>query len=128
MIIRACCFLVAVALAFLKEARAERKPWFLYVAFNAPHAPLQPLKADYQKYLGRYDAGWDAVRAARVAKQQALGLFGQAVEPSLRPEHIPAWSSLSAETRDWEARRMAAYAAMIDRVDQEVGRLVADLR
>ena len=116
------------ALDFLGEARAQRKPWFLYLAFNAPHAPLQPLQADYEKYLGRYDAGWDAIRAARVAKQQQLNLFGRAVEPAPRPEHIPAWAALAPETRAWEARRMAAYAALIDRVDQELGRLFANLQ
>ncbi|MBM4091864.1 MAG: arylsulfatase [Planctomycetes bacterium] len=116
------------ALKFLADAREAAKPWFLYVAFNAPHAPLQPLEADYKKYLGRYDGGWDVVRAARAAKQKQIGLFGGDVEPALRPEHIPAWDTLSAEMRAWEARRMAAYAAMIDRVDQELGRLLADLK
>lgn len=116
------------ALKFLAEARETAKAWFLYVAFNAPHAPLQPLEADYKKYLGRYDAGWDVVRAARAAKQKQIGLFGGDVEPAPRPEHIPAWDTLSAKMRAWEARRMAAYAAMIDRVDQELGRLLDDLK
>mgnify|MGYP000403929213 CR=1 FL=1 len=115
------------ALKFLGEARASQKPWFLYLAFNAPHAPLQPLEQDYRKYLGRYDAGWDVMREARVRKQAQLNLFGKTIEPSPRPEHVPAWESLGAERKKWEARRMAAYAALIDRVDQEIGRLLADL-
>ncbi len=115
------------ALEFLQDARETKRPWFLYLAFNAPHAPLQPLENDYKKYLGRYDVGWDAVRDARLAKQTKLALFGKTVEPSPRPDHIPAWSSLSEKRRNWESRRMAAYAALIDRVDQEVGRLLADL-
>lgn len=119
---------VDFALKFLSDARATQKPWFLYLAFNAPHAPLQPLEADYKKYLGKYDAGWDVTRAARVAKQKELGLFGAGVEASPRPDHVPAWDSLSPEMRQWEARRMAAYAGMIDRVDQELGRLIADLK
>lgn len=114
-------------LRFIAEARAAGKPWFLYLAFNAPHAPLQPMEDDYKKYLGRYDLGWDVVQASRAAKQRQLGLFGQEVEPCSRPGHIPAWDELPPETRAWEARRMAAYAGMIDRVDQELGRLVADL-
>lgn len=118
---------VDFAIRFLSEARAEKKPWFLYVAFNAPHAPLQPLEADYKRYLGRYDVGWDVVRAARVEKQRRLGLFGRDVTPSPRPDHIPAWDSLAPETRQWEARRMAAYAAMIDRMDREIGRLLKDI-
>jgi arylsulfatase len=116
------------ALRFLGEAREAKKPWFLYLAFNAPHAPLQPLEADYKHYLGRYDAGWDAVRAARAAKQRDLGLFGKDLEPCPRPAHIPAWESLSPEMRTREARRMAAYAGLIHRIDAELGRLVADLR
>jgi len=115
------------ALTFLEEARKAQKPWFLYVAFNAPHAPLQPLKQDYERYLGRYDAGWDVVRDARLAKQKQLGLFGKDIQASPRPDHIPAWKDLPDATRDWEARRMTALAAMIDRVDQEIGRLVRDL-
>lgn len=106
----------------------QRKPWFLYLAFNAPHGPLQPLEADYKKYLGKYDAGWDVIRAARVAKQKELGLFGKDIEPSPRPDHVPAWDKLLPEMRTWEGRRMAAYAGLIDRVDQELGRLFADLQ
>jgi len=118
---------VDYALKFLGEAREAKKPWFLYLAFNAPHSPLQPLEVDYKKYLGRYDVGWDVVRAARVEKQKQLGLFDRGVEPSPRPDHVPAWDALSPEMRAWEARRMAAYAALIDRVDQELGRIIADL-
>ena len=115
------------ALNFLGEARAEKKPWFLYIAFNAPHSPLQPLEADYKKYLGRYDAGWETMRAARIRKQKQLGLFGRDIEAAPRPEHIPAWDALKPELRTWEARRMAAYAGLIDRVDQEIGRLLRDI-
>lgn len=118
---------VDYALKFLDEVRGEQKPWFLYVAFNAPHAPLQPLKEDYDKYLGRYDVGWDVIREARLAKQEKLGLFGKPVKSSPRPDHIPAWKDLPKKTQDWEMRRMTALAGMIDRVDQEIGRLVADL-
>ena len=119
---------VDFALKFLAEARATSKPWFLYVAFNAPHAPLQPLEQDYKKYLGRYDAGWDAIRAARVKKQAELGLFGKPFQPCPRPDHIAAWDALSAGRKQWEGRRMAAYAGLIDRVDQELGRIFADLK
>lgn len=115
------------AISFLNEARAEKKPWFLYLAFNAPHSPLQPLKGDYDRCLGRYDTGWDEIRAQRVARQNRIGLFGQDIEAAPRPPHIPAWSALPVETRDWEARRMAAYAALIERMDREVGRLCRDL-
>ena len=116
------------AIDFLGEARAEKKPWFLYVAFNAPHSPLQPLEADYKKYLGRYDVGWDKVRAARVAKQKEIGLLPTGLQESPRPDHVRAWEALDDEHRAWEAKRMAAYAGMIDRVDQELGRLINNLK
>ena len=118
---------VDFALEFLDEARQSEKPWYLYVAFNAPHAPLQPMEQDYKKYIGRYDRGWDAVRRTRIEKQKALGLFEADSQASSRPAHIPAWDSLSDERRSWESRRMTALAGMIDRVDQEIGRLIDDL-
>lgn len=119
---------VDYALRFLGEARTEKKPWFLYVAFNAPHAPLQPLEPDYRKYLGRYDTGWDTIRAARVAKQKQIGLLPANLEIPPRPDHVCAWDKLAPERRVWEAKRMAAYAGLIDRIDQEMGRLLVNLR
>ena len=120
---------VDYAIRFLDEARKEEdRPWYLYVAFNAPHAPLQPLKQDYRKYEGRYDIGWDKVRQARLAKQQKLGLFGQSVQPSPRPGHVRAWDAVTPKHRAFETKRMTAIAGLIDRVDQEVGRLIANLR
>ena len=115
------------AIEFLGAARAEMKPWFLYIAFNAPHAPLQPLEADYQKYLGRYNAGWDKMRAARVARQKQIGLLPAETVESPRPDHVQAWDQLTSEQKTWESQRMSAYAGMIDRIDQEMGRLVANL-
>ncbi|MCB1279564.1 arylsulfatase [Prosthecobacter sp.] len=115
------------AIEFIGEARAAKKPWFQYVAFNAPHAPLQPLEADYKKYLGRYDVGWDTIRVARVAKQKQIGLLPTSLQESPRPDHVRAWDKLDDAHRAWEAKRMAAYAGMIDRVDREMGRLIGDL-
>jgi len=118
---------VDFSLEFIKEARAAAKPWFLYIAFNAPHAPIQPLKQDYEKYLGRYNIGWDEIHRRRAARQQELGIVPPDTKPAPRPDHIPAWDTLTPEIRDWESRRMAGLAALIDRVDQELGRLVTDL-
>lgn len=119
---------VDYGLKFLEEARRLKQPWYLYVAFNAPHAPLHALPEDYARYEGRYQAGWDAVREARVKKQQQLGLLPHGSKPSPRPDHIPAWNSLSEKRREFEEKRMTTLAAMIDRVDREIGRLVDDLR
>ncbi|MGB7326062.1 MAG: arylsulfatase [Rubripirellula sp.] len=118
---------VDYAIDFLGDAREKDQPWYLYVAFNAPHAPLQALPEDYAKYDGVYDEGWDQAREKRVAKQIELGLLEGVDQPSPRPEHVPAWDSLTDVRRDFETKRMRTLAAMIDRVDQEVGRLVSDL-
>ncbi len=118
---------VDYSLRFIKEARDEKKPWFLYLSFNAPHAPLQPLKEDYEKYRKRYDKGWDEMNRARFEKQKLVGIIPADLKLSPRPDHIPAWDSLKPEIRSWESRRMAAYAALIDRVDQEIGRIIKDL-
>jgi arylsulfatase len=118
---------VDFGLEFLKQARRSGNPWYLYIAFNAPHAPLHALPEDYAKYNGKYEHGWDAVRDARIAKQKRLGILPDSLIPSPRPEHVPAWNDLEPWKRDYESNRMTTLAAMIDRVDQEVGRLVADL-
>lgn len=115
------------ALKFLAEARQTSKPWMLYMAFNAPHSPLQCLQQDYEKYAGRYAKGWDAVYAELVASQRGLNLFGRDFTAPERPGHLPAWKDLPADHKAWEEMRMTTLAAMIDRVDQEIGRVVADL-
>jgi len=115
------------ALNFLDESRKKNAPFYLYLAFNAPHAPLHALPEDFAKYKGRYDAGWDRIRDARIAKQKELGVLPQNLEASPRPPHIRAWSKLAPWQRDYEINRMVTLAAMIDRVDQEIGRLLADL-
>ena len=119
---------VDYALKFIEEARRTAKPWYLYVAFNAPHAPLHALPQDYAKYKGKYDSGWDSVRNSRLAKQREQGILPKTMKPSPRPEHIPAWNDLERWRQKYEANRMTTLAAMIDRVDQEVGRLVDDLK
>lgn len=118
---------VDFAIDFLGEARKTDKPWYLYIAFNAPHAPLQPLKEDYAKYEGRYKMGWDKIRQERLKKQSVLGLLGKETTPSPRPEHISAWDKLSPDWKKHAEKRMTAIAGIIDRVDQELGRLIANL-
>lgn len=116
------------AIRFVDEAIQTDQPFLLYVAHNAPHYPLHALKEDYEKYRGRYSDGWDEIRNRRYEKQKILGLFPAGTAPlSERPEHVPSWDSLSSEQQRWEADRMAAYAAMVDRVDQEMGRLIDHL-
>ena len=119
---------VDFAIDFLSEARKTEKPFYLYVAFNAPHAPLHALPEDYAKYKGRYTEGWDAIRDARIKKQMQLGLLPDTLTPSPRPSHVRAWKDVVPWQRSYETNRMVTLAAMIDRVDQEIGRLVDNLK
>lgn len=116
------------AMKFLDETRGSGKPFFCYIAYNAPHYPLQAPKADVEKYLGKYATGWDTLRKQRYAKQKELGLLKEGWKLSPRPKDVPAWDTLSEDVRKKEDLRMATYAAMIDRVDQNVGRLITHLK
>jgi arylsulfatase A-like enzyme len=107
---------------YIAELAKGKDPFFLYSAFNAPHYPMQAPEADIQKYAERYKVGWDALREERHKKQLALGLLNPAWPLSARDPRVPAWSE--AGLKDWEVRRMAVYAAMIDRLDQGVGRIL----
>ena len=112
---------------FVDEAVAEEKPFFLYMAYNAPHYPLQAPKDDVMKYRGKYKGGWDQLRQQRYARQLEMGLIKPEWKLSPRPKDVAAWDSLGAEEQDWEDFRMAAYAGMVDRLDQQIGRLITHL-
>ena len=119
---------VDYAIQFIDEALKTDKPFFQYIAFNAPHYPLQAKKADVEKYKGRYSIGWDEIRARRYAKQQKMGLIAPSCRLSDRPDYIPAWEQLTPDERKWEEARMEVFAAMVDSVDQNIGRLVRHLK
>lgn len=112
---------------FINDAERTGKPFLLYMAFNAPHYPLQAPEQAVKKYEGRYDQGWDALRVQRHQKQLALGLLSKKWKLSPRPEHIPAWDSLNKDEQAWEADRMEVFAAMVDLLDQNVGRIIQRL-
>jgi len=115
------------ALEWLDEPRGEDEPFFLYMAYNAPHWPLHAHEEDIAKYKGVYDEGYEAMRQARYARQVKMGLFDPDTAPLSPPDH-KAWSDLSEEVRTEEALRMEIHAAMVDRMDQNVGRLIAKLK
>ncbi|MEM7144197.1 MAG: arylsulfatase [Verrucomicrobiota bacterium] len=110
------------AIDFLEEYKNEDKPYFLYVSYTAPHDPLHAWPEDIAKYEGVYDAGYESIREARYERQKELGLFGADVRLSTA-SHRP-WNSLSPEQKKDQTRRMQVYAAMIDRIDQNVGKLL----
>lgn len=117
------------AMEFVEQAAKQPgKPFFLYLAHIAPHWPLQAKPQDMEKYAGRYDLGWDAVRELRLARQKRMGLVPQDSVLSPRDPEARAWHELPADARRERARRMEIYAAQIDCIDQNVGRLVAKLK
>ncbi|MDQ8195886.1 arylsulfatase [Coraliomargarita sp. SDUM461004] len=118
------------AIDFIKESKAAHpdKPYFMYLAYNAPHNPLQAPREDIERYRGTYKAGWDAIRAQRFARMQALGIMGDEVKLSAHPSNLPEWESLSPAQKELEDLRMAVYAAMVDRLDHNIGRLLQNLK
>ncbi len=115
-------------LKFIDEARTAKKPFFLYLAHNAPHFPLQAPAEDIAKFRGRYQQGWDKLRAERYARQKQIGLIDPAWPMSPRADNVKAWDTLSAEEQDRFDHLMAVYAACVYHMDQAVGRLVDGLR
>ncbi|MEM1293843.1 MAG: sulfatase-like hydrolase/transferase [Verrucomicrobiota bacterium] len=117
------------AIRFLKEEQqGKNRPSFLYLAYTAPHWPLQAFEDDIAKYRGKYKMGWDELRKARHQKQIDLGLIDPEWDLSPRTPGIPDWDSLNAKKQDDMDLKMAVYAAMVDRVDQNIGKLVRYLK
>lgn len=110
------------AVRFVREASRQEKPFFLYVAYTAPHWPLQAFPEDVAKYKGVYDVGWDVLRKRRHERMKELGVVDPDWPLSPRHPQVPAWEKV--ENKDWQVRRMEVYAAQIDRMDRGIGRIV----
>lgn len=109
------------------DERNKEKPFFMYLAYNAPHYPLQAPKDDVMKYRGKYLEGWEALRTKRFQRMKELGIIPPEMELSKPEPDVRSWESLSDEEKDDMDLRMATYAAMIDRVDQQLGRVIKKL-
>jgi arylsulfatase len=114
------------AAAYITDAARQPKPFFLYVAFTAPHWPLHALESDIRKYRGRYKDGWDVLRAERHKRMIEAGIVDAAWPLTPRDPRVPAWND--APDKEWQQRRMEVYAAQIGRMDQGIGRILAALR
>jgi arylsulfatase len=112
------------AARFVREHHGDG-PLLLYIAYTAPHWPLHAPEEDIRRYEHRYDDGWDALRDERYRRMIDLGLIDSSWAMSPRDRGVPAWSE--APHRDWQRRAMAVYAAMIDRMDQGIGRVIEAL-
>ncbi len=115
------------AAAYIKQFSQTGKPFFLYVAETAPHWPLHALPQDIEKYKNTYTAGWDAIREKRYQNLVRMGLIDPAKSPlSPRIDNNLTWEN--NPTQEWDARAMAVHAAMIDRMDQGIGKIIATLK
>ncbi|MHA3775379.1 arylsulfatase [Verrucomicrobiota bacterium sgz303538] len=115
-------------LKFIDEARAAQKPFFLYLAHNAPHFPLQAPQEDIARWRGKFKAGWDKLREARYQRQIDMGLIDKAWPLSPRLDSVPAWDSLTPEQQDRYDNMMAIYAAVVEHMDRSIGTLVDGLK
>ncbi len=114
------------AVKFLQQQGGGEAPFFLYLAYTAPHWPLHAKPEDIEKYVGKYDMGWDELRRQRFARQADVGIRADNWVLSERDPSVPAWED--AEDKALWERRMEVYAAMIDCLDQGVGRVMRTLR
>jgi arylsulfatase A-like enzyme len=139
------------AIDMLKQHEKEHRdqPVFLYLCFTCPHFPIQAPAEDIARYRDTYRVGWDVIRQRRWERQQELGLVPAALSPpdrrTIPPWNLSAarlkqqvgpaevayavrWNELTAEQQDFQAAKMAVHAAMVDRMDQEIGRVLGQLR
>ncbi|WP_174614645.1 arylsulfatase [Virgibacillus ihumii] len=126
------------ALDFIEESRGDDNPYFLYLSYNAPHFPLQAPKEEIAKYEKYYERGWDQIREERLARMKELQLVDEHMPLNPRAEYWdrdrniqgtnPAWETIDPDRKKDLVRRMAIYAAMVDRMDQNIGRVLENLR
>ena len=116
------------AVDYVRQMSQSEKPFFLYFAHCAPHWPLHARPEDIAKYKDTYAGGWDKLRADRFQRQLKMGLFEKANTP-LPPvqDGRMKWGQLSESEKAYQAGKMAVHAAMVDRVDQSIGRLIKTL-
>ncbi len=132
------------ALDFIEQARGHENPYFLYLSYNAPHFPLQAPKEAIDRYIATYERGWDKIREERYARMLELGIIPAEFELSPRghvskvpnrnktspyyDQQIPVWKSLPENRKADLVRRMATYAAMVEIMDRNIGRVISDLK
>ncbi len=125
------------AIAQIRKNAKEQKPFFLHLAHFAPHYPMQALPQDIAKYRGKYDDGYHVLRKKRHQRMIDLGIVSEKwglpdPDPKLGNWRydlkVDSWESVSAEDKEWEIQKMEVYAAMVDRMDQSIGRVMAVLK
>ena len=114
-------------IGYIESNRTDGKPFFSYLAFSAPHDPLQVPDDWLRKYKGKYDEGWDKIRDHRLERMKELGIMPEDVEKSPRLWMVPEFDDLTGVSQFVIARKMEIYAAMVEYMDMEIGRLVSYL-
>lgn len=116
-------------LEYIGEAKSDNKPFFSCLTFTAPHWPLQAPKRLRDKYKGVYDDGPAALRLKRLARLEEMGLIPKEVTPHpvLNPLAIPEWDEMDGDQRKKSVRAMETYAAMVEHIDEAVGRVMKGL-
>lgn len=115
------------AIKTIKTHVKSGKPFFHYLPYTAPHYPLHAKPEDIAKYKGRYAEGWDVLRQKRLARQKELGLVDPSWKVEIRDDRAQPWEEAKSIDPEWQQLRMEVYAAMIDSVDQNIGRLLQAL-
>ena len=113
---------------YIEKNRADGKPFFGYAAYTAPHWPLQAPQEYIDRYEGVYDVGYDGIREKRIERMQAAGLIGAGQTPAPQHPEWPGWEELNEEQKKLEVRRMQLYAAMVEALDENIGRLIRYLK
>ncbi len=109
---------------YIGEDLEQDKPFFAYVAYTAPHWPLQAPEDYLKKYEGKYEEGYEQIRQARLKRMQEMGIIDASVTANMPLTQLPSWDELTDEQRKIETRRMQVYAAMVDNMDHNIGRML----
>ncbi len=112
----------------LEEYKNEEQPFLLYLAYTAPHYPLHAWPEDIKKYENTYKQGWDKLREQRLARIKDLGLVSTDTVLPPRNKRVKAWNELTKDEQADESYKMAVYAAMVDRMDQGIGKVLQKLK
>lgn len=115
------------AAEYIQEFSQEEAPFFLYLAYTAPHWPLHALPEDIKRYEQTYQKGWNVLREERYQRLVKMGLIDPKTHP-LSPLEGPAWETLTAAEKAFNAKKMAVHAAMVDRMDQGIGQVITSLK
>ncbi len=116
------------AIEAIEAHKNNNNPFFLYLAYTAPHWPIQALEEDIRLFRGKYIIGWDTIRERRLKKQIKEKILDKTIKLSSRHNKIPQWTTLPESDRNLWDQRMAIYAAMIYRMDKGIGEILQKLR